>query len=131
MVGREQFTRQTLDLFPGVKLNVSLDGLRAMLARYAEIDAKKLKEHLRLHIDPRGNLTVYPVGVRRPARWKLRPNAPAGAPFFVPRRKDGAPRPELIEEPVAVDHAPDPPARRAISLADMSIVGGSPTGKGG
>jgi hypothetical protein len=30
--GQQAFTRQTLDLFPGVKLNVSLDGLRAMLA---------------------------------------------------------------------------------------------------
>jgi mannonate dehydratase len=41
------FTRQTLDLFPGVKLNVSLDGLRAMLAAYAEMSAAKLREHLR------------------------------------------------------------------------------------
>jgi hypothetical protein len=110
-----------LFLLPGINLN------EAFSAQYLST----YRNFLRLHIDPRGNLTVYPVGVRRPARWKLRPNAPAGAPFFVPRTRDGAPRPELIEEPVAVDHAPDPPARRAISLADMAIVGGSPTGKGG
>ncbi|HEX6371170.1 MAG TPA: metallophosphoesterase [Longimicrobium sp.] len=89
------------------------------------------RNFLRLHLDQAGNLTIYPIGVRRPARWKLRPNAPPGTPFFVPRSKDGAPSPELIEDPVAVDRAPDPPERRTISVADMAIVGGSPTGKAG
>ncbi|OYU98543.1 MAG: mannonate dehydratase, partial [Verrucomicrobiales bacterium VVV1] len=36
--GREALVQQTLDLFPGVRLGLTLDGLRTMLARYAAID---------------------------------------------------------------------------------------------
>ena len=37
--GRDALIQQTLDLFPGVRLGLTLDGLRTMLARYAAIDA--------------------------------------------------------------------------------------------
>ncbi len=62
------------------------------------------KNFLRLHIDAQGQLTIYPVGVRRVCRrWRLVPSGPAGAPWFEPA--DGAigTRAELIEDPVVVD----------------------------
>jgi len=78
--GREQFTRQTLDLFPGVKLNVSLDGLRAMLARYAAIDAKKLKEHLRLFLQ-----AVVPVAAEAGVKLAIHPDDPPFPVLGLPR----------------------------------------------
>ena len=78
--GREQFTRQTLDLFPGVKLNVSLDGLRAMLARYVAIDAKKLKEHLRLFLQ-----AVVPVAAEAGVKLAIHPDDPPFPVLGLPR----------------------------------------------
>jgi hypothetical protein len=62
------------------------------------------KNFLRLHIDPRGTLTIYAIGVRRvrgilpgglfSLHWKAQPDAPRYAPWFVPRR---ALKPKLIE----------------------------------
>ncbi|HST60310.1 MAG TPA: hypothetical protein VLK84_16505 [Longimicrobium sp.] len=108
-----------LFLLPGVNLN------EAFSAQYMS----SYRNFLRLHIDARGDLTVYPVGVRRPLKWKLRPNAPAGTPFFVPRSEP--PVPELIEQPVRVDRAPQPAAPRTLSMPDMPIVGRSTPGKAG
>lgn len=47
---RDALVQQTLDLFPGVRLGLTLDGLRARLAAYAGIDAARLREHLRLFL---------------------------------------------------------------------------------
>jgi hypothetical protein len=108
-----------LFLLPGVNLN------EAFSAQYLS----SYRNFLRLHIDPRGDLTLYPVGVRKPMKWKLRPNAPAGTPFFVPRSEP--PSPELIEAPVRVDPAPRPAAPRTLSMPDMPIVGRSTPGTAG
>lgn len=97
-----------LFLLPGVNIN------EAFSAQYLST----YRNFLRLHLDRSGNLTIYPIGVRRPARWKLRPNAPAGKPFFQPRKKGGEPRPALIEQPIAVDPQP----RRLPLAPDVSIV---------
>lgn len=78
--GQEAFTRQTLDLFPGVKLNVSLNGLRAMLARYEEIDAKKLKEHLRLFL-----AEIVPVAAQSGVRLAIHPDDPPFQVLGLPR----------------------------------------------
>jgi len=75
-----QFTRQTLDLFPGVKLNVSLDGLRAMLAHYANIDAKKLKEHLRLFL-----AEIVPVAAEAGVKLAIHPDDPPFTVLGLPR----------------------------------------------
>lgn len=77
---QEQFTRQTLDLFPGVKLNVSLDGLRAMLARYAEIDAKTLKEHLRLFLKE-----IVPAAAEAGVKLAIHPDDPPFPVLGLPR----------------------------------------------
>jgi mannonate dehydratase len=78
--GRAAFTRQTLDLFPGVKLNVSLDGLRTMLAAYAEIDAAKLREHLRLFLE-----AVTPVAAATGVRLAIHPDDPPFPVLGLPR----------------------------------------------
>ena len=61
------------------------------------------KNFLRIHLDTAGRLTIYPIGIRKAGKWKLRPNAPEGEPWFEP---DGdAPQPELIERPIPVPRA--------------------------
>jgi len=58
------------------------------------------KNFLRIHLDATGKLTIYPIGVRKVAKWKPRRNPPAGEPWF---EADGPePRPELIEDPIVV-----------------------------
>ena len=74
------FTRQTLDLFPGVKLNVSLDGLRAMLSRYAAIDADTLREHLRLFL-----AAVAPVAQSAGVKLAIHPDDPPFPVLGLPR----------------------------------------------
>ncbi len=71
---------------------------------YAPLHHEHHKHFLRLHIKPDGSLTLYPIGVERVGRsWALRPDAPAGAPWFAP---DGAePQPHLIEAPVGIGAA--------------------------
>jgi len=61
------------------------------------------KNFLRIHLDTAGKLTIYPIGIRKAGKWKFRPNAPEGEPWFDP---DGAaPLPELIEAPIPVPRA--------------------------
>jgi hypothetical protein len=58
------------------------------------------KSFLRLHIDGNGDLTVYPVGVRRVCRkWTVRPNDPIDQPWLQPEQPIVT---TLIEEPFRV-----------------------------
>ena len=68
---------------------------------YAPLHHADYKNFLRLHVGDDGTLTVYPVGIDRVGRkWKLSPDAPAGAPWFSPA---GAPPvPHLIEAPLRI-----------------------------
>jgi mannonate dehydratase len=95
--GREQFTQQTLNLFPGVKLNVSLDGLRAMLARYAAIDAQQLKEHLRLFLT-----AIVPVATAAGVKLAIHPDDPPfpvlGLPRIVSTEQDIADIMGMVDE---------------------------------
>ena len=95
--GREAFTQQTLDLFPGVKLNLSLDGLRAMLARYAEIDDRKLKEHLRLFLSE-----IVPVATEAGVKLAIHPDDPPfpvlGLPRIVSTERDLAEILAMVDE---------------------------------
>ena len=69
--GQAAFTRQTLDLFPGVRLNLSLDDFRAMLSRYASIAERALKEHLALFLRE-----VIPVAEEAGVRMAIHPDDP-------------------------------------------------------
>jgi hypothetical protein len=59
------------------------------------------KDFLRLHIDARGILRVYPLGVRRVGRrWRLNPAARNGEPWFDPIGEE--PAAHLIERPIVI-----------------------------
>jgi mannonate dehydratase len=77
---RRQLTQQTLDLFPGVKLGLTLDGLRERLASYARIDAAKLREHLRLFLE-----AVVPAAERAGVRLAIHPDDPPFSVLGLPR----------------------------------------------
>jgi mannonate dehydratase len=52
-LSREQaasFERTIIDVFPGCKLGLGIEDIRAMLAKYDNISPEKLKEHLRLFL---------------------------------------------------------------------------------
>jgi mannonate dehydratase len=72
---RDAFVQQTLDLFPGVRLGLTLADFRAMLRRYAAIDAAQLRENLRLFLE-----AVVPVAEAAGVRLAIHPDDP---PFSV------------------------------------------------
>lgn len=78
--GRAAFIRQTLDLFPGVRLNLTLDDFRAMLARYAHLDAARLQEHLRLFL-----AEIVPVAEAAGVRLAIHPDDPPFPVLGLPR----------------------------------------------
>lgn len=95
---RAAFTQQTLDLFPGVRLGLTVEDLRAMLARYAAIDAQRLKEHLKLFLQE-----IVPVAERAGVRLALHPDDPPfsvlGLPRIVSTEPDLADVLAMVESP--------------------------------
>ncbi|MSU48494.1 MAG: mannonate dehydratase [Opitutus sp.] len=77
---QEAFTQQTLDLFPGVRLGLTLDDFRAMLGRYAAINAEKLREHLRRFLE-----AVVPAAEKAGVRLALHPDDPPFSVLGLPR----------------------------------------------
>ena len=98
---KQAFTQQTLDLFPGVRLGLTIEDFRAMLARYAAIDADKLRRHLRLFLE-----AVVPIAEQAGVRLAIHPDDP---PFSVL----GLPRIVSTEEDL----------RRVLALADSPANG--------
>lgn len=60
------------------------------------------KNFVRLHINSNGDLTIYPIGIRRvPRKWK--PRTSGTGPELVPDPEDSkATEPELIEPPIVM-----------------------------
>ena len=77
---REAFTQQTLDLFPGVRLGLTLADFRARLACYATIDARQLRENLRLFLT-----AVVPAAEAAGVRLALHPDDPPFSVLGLPR----------------------------------------------
>ncbi len=77
---RDAFIAQTLDLFPGVRLGLTLDGLRTRLAAYAGIEAARLREHLRLFLE-----AVVPTAEAAGVRLAVHPDDPPFSVFGLPR----------------------------------------------
>ncbi len=77
---RAAFVRQTLDLFPGVRLGLTLDDFRVMLGRYAGSDAARLRENLRLFLT-----AVIPVAERAGVRLAIHPDDPPFSVLGLPR----------------------------------------------
>ncbi len=86
----------------GVYLLVSLNLFRRHANEaFSSLRIEDYKNFLRLHIDPSGALTIYPIGIRKvPRRWTQVQSPGAGAPSVVPN----APiEPFLIEPPIRID----------------------------
>ena len=68
---------------------------------FSALRLRSFKCFSRVHIDGTGQLTVYPIGIRRvrSGAWKLNPSAAPGEPWF--SRPNGV-VPELIEPPFVV-----------------------------
>ncbi len=79
-VGQEALTRQTLDLFPGVRLGLSLDDLRAMLARHAEVGPEGLRRHLAAFLE-----AVLPAAEAAGVRLAIHPDDPPFPILGLPR----------------------------------------------
>ena len=77
---RAALTQQTLDLFPGVRLGLTVVDFRAMLARYAAIDAEKLREHLRLFLE-----AIVPTAEKAGVRLAIHPDDPPFSVLGLPR----------------------------------------------
>jgi mannonate dehydratase len=77
---RAAFTQQTLDLFPGVRLGLTVEDFRAMLARYAAIDARKLRDHLRLFLE-----AIVPAAEKAGVRLAIHPDDPPFRVLGLPR----------------------------------------------
>ncbi len=77
---RHAFTQQTLDLFPGVRLGLTVKDFRAMLARYAAIDARALRDHLRLFLE-----AVVPTAEKAGVRLAIHPDDPPFSVLGLPR----------------------------------------------
>lgn len=77
---RAALTQQTLDLFPGVRLGLTVADFRAMLARYASIDAEKLREHLRLFLE-----AIVPTAEKAGVRLAIHPDDPPFSVLGLPR----------------------------------------------
>jgi hypothetical protein len=81
-------------LLMGLYLLVSLNGFgQHPNEAFSSLQIPDWKHFLRLRIDPQGSLTIYPVGIRKVARWPALPPH-AGTP------------PELIEQPIVIPGGP-------------------------
>lgn len=69
---------------------------------FSSLAIQDWKNFLRLHIDPNGNLTIYPIGLKRaPRRWKPRCEGETGPELIL--NDPHAPGPELIEPPIILN----------------------------
>lgn len=72
---------------------------------FSSLALQDWKNFLRLHINDNGDLTIYPIGIKRvPRKWKPRPSDTG--PELVPDPQDSkATGPELIEAPIVMQAA--------------------------
>lgn len=85
----------------GLYLLVSLNAFgRHFNEAFSTIAVEDWKSFLKLRIDESGDLTIYPIGIRRvPRRWKT--NGDAEGPSLIPD-DERATKPALIEPPIVL-----------------------------
>jgi hypothetical protein len=86
----------------GIYLLVSLNIFkRHSDEAFSALRIQDWKNFLRMRIDPQGNLTIFPIGIRRvPRKWRARDQG-QGGPDFCPDDPN-ATRPSLIEPPIVL-----------------------------
>jgi mannonate dehydratase len=77
---RDAFIQNIIDVFPGRKMGLSLDDLRRMLSRYADIDARALKTNLARFLK-----AVVPVAEELGLRLAIHPDDPPFPVLGLPR----------------------------------------------
>ncbi len=77
---RDRFIASIIDVFPGVKWNLTLDDIRAMLARYAGIGEEQLRANLARFLD-----AVLPVAEECGVRLAIHPDDPPFPVLGLPR----------------------------------------------
>ena len=78
--GQDALTRQTLDLFPGVRLGLTLDDLRSMLARHAGTGPDGLRRRLAAFLE-----AVLPAAETAGVRLAIHPDDPPFPVLGLPR----------------------------------------------
>ncbi len=78
--GVKKFERSIIDVFPGCSMDLSIDDIRKMLAKYANISADKLREHLALFLKE-----VAPVAEECGATLAIHPDDPPFDVLGLPR----------------------------------------------
>ena len=67
---------------------------------FSALKIQDYKNFLRLHIDEKGTLTIYPVKIEKTSRkWRERTKGESDNAFIIPL---GGSKPELIEEPIVI-----------------------------
>lgn len=77
---REEFIKTIIDVFPGVKWGLTLDDIRAMLARYAQIGRRELTANLERFLNH-----VIPVASEVGVRMAIHPDDPPFPVLGLPR----------------------------------------------
>ncbi len=77
---RKSFERDLIDVFPGTKMGLSIEDVRAMLAKYDSIDRDTLKKHYRLFLE-----AVIPVAEKAGVRMAVHPDDPPWSIMGLPR----------------------------------------------
>lgn len=77
---KKAFERSIIDVFPGCKMGLEIEDIRAMLARYDGFDAAKLKSHLHMFLNE-----VVPVAEECGAILAIHPDDPPFNVLGLPR----------------------------------------------
>ena len=78
--GQDHFIKSIIDVFPGCKWGLSLDDIRAMLARYEGIDAAALRNNMTRFLE-----AVIPVAEEIGMRFAVHPDDPPFPVLGLPR----------------------------------------------
>jgi mannonate dehydratase len=78
--GRKNFERSLIDVFPGLKMGLSIEDVRNMLGAYSDIDRKQLKENYKLFL-----AAVIPVAEAEGVRMAVHPDDPPFSILGLPR----------------------------------------------
>ena len=105
----------------GLYLLISLNGFkRHSNEAFSALKSQDYKNFLRMKIDQNGDLTIFPVGIRRvPRKWKENEEGTPGARFVPDDQK--ATKPELIEAPIVI-HKETTMAAETNALTSLSFT---------
>jgi hypothetical protein len=105
----------------GYPVGLTILGLYLLLANLTDANqhateifgglaSTEYKNFLRLQLKGDGSLTIYPVGIKSPPEWRLRPEGAPGTPWFTAEGYDEEePEAQLLERPIPISKPPPAP----------------------